>query len=190
MALLLNDLTDILLKVIRLISFYAPVGFFGFFASLVATHGSDFVSNYARAIGIYYIVSVIYLLISSPLYARFGGGEGAAKVMFRHIFRPAATAFGTCSSVATIPVNMEVSKETGSLPFLASLGATCLPRHWPRFLPTSHILPPTLLSCLAFNKDPCDHAGTMEAHLPRVFRYERNHSQDLDISWGPSACLS
>ena len=38
-ALLLNDLTDILLKVIKLISYYAPVGFFGFFASLVATHG-------------------------------------------------------------------------------------------------------------------------------------------------------
>ena len=56
-ALLLNDLTDILLKVIKLISYYAPVGFFGFFASLVATHGSDFVSNYARAIGIYYVVS-------------------------------------------------------------------------------------------------------------------------------------
>ena len=112
-ALLLNDLTDILLKVIKLISYYAPVGFFGFFASLVATHGSDFVTNYARAIGIYYVVSVIYLLISSPLYARFGGGKGAAKVMFRHLFRPAATAFGTCSSVATIPVNMEVSEETG-----------------------------------------------------------------------------
>ena len=112
-ALLLNDLTEILLKVIKLISYYAPIGFFGFFASLVATHGSDFVSNYARAIGIYYVVSVIYLLVSSPLYARFGGGKGAAKVMFQHLFRPAATAFGTCSSVATIPVNMEVSEETG-----------------------------------------------------------------------------
>ena len=110
---LLNDLTDILLKVIKLISYYAPVGFFGFFASLVATHGSDFVSNYARAIGIYYVVSVIYLLISSPLYARFGGGKGAAKAMFSKLFRPAAMSFGTCSSVATIPVNMEVSEDTG-----------------------------------------------------------------------------
>ena len=112
-AILLNDLTDILMKVIKLISYYAPIGFFGFFASLVATHGSDFVSNYARVIAIYYVVSVVYLLVSSPLYARFGGGKGAAKEMFRHMFRPAATAFGTCSSVATIPVNMEVSKETG-----------------------------------------------------------------------------
>ena len=48
-----------------------------------------------------------------PLYARFGGGKGAVKVMFQHLFRPAAVAFGTCSSVATIPTNMEVSEETG-----------------------------------------------------------------------------
>ena len=112
-AKLLEDITGCIMKTVKLITFYAPIGFFGFFASLVATHGSDFVSNYARAIGIYYVVSVIYLLISSPLYARFGGGKGAAKVMFRHLFRPAATAFGTCSSVATIPVNMEVSEDTG-----------------------------------------------------------------------------
>ena len=112
-ALLLNDLTEILMKVIKIISCYAPIGFFGFFASLVATHGSDFVSNYARAIVLYYAVCFIYLLASSPLYARFGGGKGAAKVMFSKLFRPAATAFGTCSSVATIPTNMEVCEETG-----------------------------------------------------------------------------
>ena len=33
--------------------------------------------------------------------------------MFKHLFRPAAVAFGTCSSVATIPTNMEVSEDTG-----------------------------------------------------------------------------
>ena len=112
-AQMLSDLTEVLMKVIKLISYYAPIGFFGFFASLVATHGSDFVSNYARAIIIYYIVAFVYMFASSPVYARFGGGKGAAKQMFRHLFRPAATAFGTCSSVATIPVNMEESEETG-----------------------------------------------------------------------------
>ncbi len=109
----LEDVTNVLMKVVKLITYYAPVGFFGFFASLVATHGSDFVSNYARAIIIYYVVSFAYMFLSSPVYARFGGGKGAAKLMFSHLFRPAATAFGTCSSVATIPVNMEESEATG-----------------------------------------------------------------------------
>ena len=112
-AKLLSDLTNVLMKVIKIITYYAPIGFFGFFASLVATHGSDFVGSYAKAIILYYVVSFAYFLISSPIYARFGGGKGAAKLMFSKLFRPAATAFGTCSSVATIPTNMEVSEETG-----------------------------------------------------------------------------
>ena len=48
-----------------------------------------------------------------PLYARFGGGKGAVKVMFKHLFKPAAVSFGTCSSVATIPTNIEAAEETG-----------------------------------------------------------------------------
>ena len=112
-AKLLNDLTNVLMKVIKIVTYYAPIGFFGFFASLVATHGSDFVGSYAKAIILYYVVSFAYMFISSPLYARFGGGEGAGKLMFSKLFRPAATAFGTCSSVATIPTNMEVADETG-----------------------------------------------------------------------------
>ncbi len=110
---LLDEITQVLMKVIKLISYYAPIGFFGFFASLVAAHGADFVSSYARAIILYYVVAFAYMFLIFPLYARFGGGPGAVKVMFQHLFRPAAVAFGTCSSVATIPTNMEVSEGTG-----------------------------------------------------------------------------
>ena len=112
-AKLLEEITNVLMKVIKLISYYAPIGFFGFFAALVAAHGADFVSSYARAIILYYVVAFAYMFICFPLYARFGGGKGAVKVMFQHLFRPAAVAFGTCSSVATIPTNMEVSEDTG-----------------------------------------------------------------------------
>jgi len=112
-AKLLADLNRALMNVVKIITYYAPIGFFGFFASLVATHGADFVSNYARAVIMYYVVSFAYFFLSSPVYAWFGGGKGAAKIMFKHLFRPAATSFGTCSSVATIPTNMEVSRETG-----------------------------------------------------------------------------
>ena len=33
--------------------------------------------------------------------------------MLKHIFKPAAVSFGTCSSVATIPTNLEAADETG-----------------------------------------------------------------------------
>lgn len=112
-AALLADITNCIMKTVKIITYYAPIGFFGFFASLVATHGKDFVTNYARAIIVYYVVSIAYMFIFFPIYARFGGGKGAVKVMFSHLLRPAAVSFGTCSSVATIPTNMEVAEETG-----------------------------------------------------------------------------
>ena len=109
----LKDITNCIMKTVKIITYYAPIGFFGFFAYLVAYYGPQIISDYTRALVIYYVVSFVYFFASSPIYANFGGGEGAAKVMFKHVFRPAAVSFGTCSSVATIPTNMEVAEETG-----------------------------------------------------------------------------
>ncbi|MEA5151536.1 MAG: dicarboxylate/amino acid:cation symporter [Oscillospiraceae bacterium] len=112
-AKLLDDVTNVIMKVVKLITYYAPIGFFGFFAYLVATYGPELIGDYSRTLIIYYVMCFAYMLISSPIYARFGGGKGAVKVMFSHLFAPAATAFGTCSSVATIPTNMEAAADTG-----------------------------------------------------------------------------
>ena len=112
-AKLLEDVTNCIMKTFKIITYYAPIGFLGFFAYLIAYHGSDLIGDYGRALVIYYVLSFVYMFISFPLYARFGGGKGAAKAMFSKLFRPAAMSFGTCSSVATIPTNMEVAEETG-----------------------------------------------------------------------------
>lgn len=112
-AKLLDNLTVCLMNVVKIITYYAPIGFFGFFASLVATYGPDLIGDYSRTLIVYYVLSFVYMFVFFPIYARFGGGKGAVKVMWKHLFRPAAVSFGTCSSVATIPTNMEVCEETG-----------------------------------------------------------------------------
>ena len=112
-AQLLADITNCIMKVVKLISYYAPIGFFGFFAYLVATYGPELIGDYGRTLIIYYILSFAYMFAFFPLYARFGGGKGAIRMMFRKLFKPAAVSFGTCSSVATIPTNMEAAEETG-----------------------------------------------------------------------------
>ena len=112
-AALLEDLNGCLMKVVKIITYYAPIGFFGFFAYLVASYGPELIGDYGRTLVIYYVLCFAYMFIFFPIYARFGGGKGAAKVMFSKLFRPAAVSFGTCSSVATIPTNMEVAEETG-----------------------------------------------------------------------------
>ena len=112
-AKILKDLNECIMKTVKIITYYAPIGFFGFFANLVATYGPELIGDYSRTLIIYYILCFVYMFLAFPVYARIGGGKGAAKVMFKHLFKPAAVSFGTCSSVATIPTNLEEADETG-----------------------------------------------------------------------------
>ena len=109
----LADITECIMKMVKIVTYYAPVGFFGFFASLVATYGPELIGDYSRTLILYYVLCFVYMFVFFPIYARFGGGKGAVKVMFQHLFKPAAVSFGTCSSDATIPTNMEAAEETG-----------------------------------------------------------------------------
>ena len=109
----LANTTDVMMNMVKIISYYAPIGFFGFFAYLVATYGPELIGDYSKTLIIYYLVCFLYMFIFFPIYARFGGGKGGIKVMFQNLLKPAAVSFGTCSSVATIPTNMEASEKAG-----------------------------------------------------------------------------
>ena len=113
MGRLLANLNDIIMKFVGIIMLVAPIGLGAYFANLVATYGSQIATDYARALVVYYPLCFIYIFVAFPLFAWFGGGKGAVKEMFRHIAKPAITSLGTCSSVATIPTNMEEAEATG-----------------------------------------------------------------------------
>ncbi len=112
-AKLLTDLTNVMLKLVKIVTYYAPVAFFAIFANLVADYGPQITESYGRALLVYYPLCFIYLFTAFPLFAWFGGGKGAVRTMFRHIVKPAVVSLGTCSSVATIPTNMEEADATG-----------------------------------------------------------------------------
>ena len=109
----LDDLAAVMLNFVKIVSYYAPIAFFGFFADLVATYGPQITTNYARAMAAYYPLCAIYVITAFPLFAFIGGGKEGVRQMFRHILKPAMVSLGTCSSVATIPTNMEAAKDTG-----------------------------------------------------------------------------
>ena len=109
----LSGLTDVMMKFVNIVTYYAPIAFFAIFADLVATYGSSVAEGYGRAMIVYYPLCFIYIFTAFPLFAWFGGGKGAVKLMFSHIARPAVVSLGTCSSVATIPTNIEEADETG-----------------------------------------------------------------------------
>ena len=109
----LEDLTNVMLKFVKIVTYYAPIAFFAIFADLVATYGSEVITNYGRAMLVYYPLCFVYIFTAWPLFAWFGGGRRGVPTMFRHIAKPAIVSLGTCSSVATIPTNMEEAADTG-----------------------------------------------------------------------------
>ena len=109
----LNALSDVMMKFVKIITYYAPVAFFAIFADLMATYGPQMAGAYGRALAVYYPLCVVYVFTAFPLFAWFGGGKGAVKTMFAHITRPAVVSLGTCSSVATIPTNLDAAADTG-----------------------------------------------------------------------------
>ena len=109
----LEDLSGVMLKVVKIVTYYAPIAFFGIFADLVATYGPQITENYGRALLVYYPLCLVYVFTAFPLFAWFGGGRQGPRVMLRHIAKPAIVSLGTCSSVATIPANMEEAADTG-----------------------------------------------------------------------------
>ena len=109
----LGSMTEVMLKFVKLITWYAPVAFFAIFANLVADYGPQIAGAYGRALAVYYPLCLVYVITAFPLFARFGGGQRGPGTMLRHIGRPAIVSLGTCSSVATIPTNLDVAEKTG-----------------------------------------------------------------------------
>lgn len=109
----LAALSEVMLKFVQIITYYAPVAFFAIFADLIARYGSEVVTGYSRAMIVYYPLCFIYIFTAFPLFAWFGGGKQGVKTMFQHILKPAVVSLGTCSSVATIPTNLEEAEATG-----------------------------------------------------------------------------
>ena len=109
----LVSLTAVMLKLVNIVTYYAPVAFFAIFADLVASYGPQITEAYARALGLYYPVCFIYIFTAFPVMAWIGAGFEGVKAMFAHIWKPAIVSLGTCSSIATIPTNMEAAADTG-----------------------------------------------------------------------------
>lgn len=49
-AKILANVTDCILNMMKIVTYYAPIGFLGFFASLVAAYGPDLIGQYSRTL--------------------------------------------------------------------------------------------------------------------------------------------
>ena len=109
----LASANSVMMKLIDLIMYYAPVGLCAYFAYLVGVFGPELLGSYARAMAIYYPTAVAYYFLAFSLYAFVAGGGWGIKKFWTNIIPPSLTALATGSSMATIPSNLQAADRIG-----------------------------------------------------------------------------
>lgn len=107
----LNALSDVFMKFISLIMYYAPIGLGAYFAALIGEFGPNLLGSYARAMIIYYPLCILYFIVAFTVYAWVAGGKPVISLMWKNIINPAVTSLATQSSIATLPVNLDAAKK-------------------------------------------------------------------------------
>ena len=110
---LLISANEVVQNIVKIIMYYAPIGLACYFAALIGTFGASIAVGYLKTFVIYTIVSILYYLIIYSIYAFVAGGKKGIRLYWKNVLPATATALGTCSSAASIPVNIECSKKIG-----------------------------------------------------------------------------
>ena len=104
---------EVMGNIVKIIMLYAPIGLGCYMASFVGTFGGTIVGGYVRTFIIYLVVSLLYFFVMYTVFAFIGGGKKGVKNFWKSVLPSAATAIGTCSSAACIPVNIQTCKNIG-----------------------------------------------------------------------------
>ena len=105
---------DVMMKVVGYIMFYAPVGLGAYFAYLTGVFGSQLLGTYGRVVVLYYPLALFYFFAGFSVYAWLAAGAAGLRTFWRNIIPVSLTAWGTGSSVATVPVNLDAARRIGT----------------------------------------------------------------------------
>ena len=104
---------EVINNVVKIIMYYAPIGLGCYFAALVGSFGETIVVGYLKTFVIYTVVAIAFYFIIYTIYAFIAGGKRGVKVFWKNVLPSTVTSLATCSSAASIPVNIECSKKMG-----------------------------------------------------------------------------
>ena len=109
----LESANEVMQNIVKITMYYAPIGLGCYFAALIGTFGASIAVGYLKTFIIYTIVAFAFYFIMYTLYAFIAGGKKGVKDYWRNVVPSTITALATCSSAASIPVNIEGSKKVG-----------------------------------------------------------------------------
>jgi len=108
---ILDVLSKTILKFVKIVMYYAPIGVCAYFAVLINSFGNQLIESYVKSLVIYLIATILYFLIFYTLYSYLGKGKNGVKLFYKNIFPSFTTSLATQSSLASLPTNMETSKK-------------------------------------------------------------------------------
>lgn len=103
----------VMMKVINIIMMAAPIGLGCYFANVIGELGSQLLSGYLRVTILYLILTAVIYFGLFTLYAFIAGGKDGIKAFWSNAVSPTVTSLATCSSAASIPVNLDATKKMG-----------------------------------------------------------------------------
>ncbi|MGN1358092.1 MAG: dicarboxylate/amino acid:cation symporter [Bacilli bacterium] len=109
----IESATDVLMNFIKIIMYYAPIGLGCYFAALVGTFGSQIAVGYFKTFIVYLVVSILFYFVVYTIYAYISAGMVGVKKFWKNIIPSTLTSLATCSSAASMPVNIECTKNIG-----------------------------------------------------------------------------
>jgi Na+/H+-dicarboxylate symporter len=109
----LTSASDVMMKLISFIMYYAPIGLCAYFAYLVGVFGPELLGAYMRAMILYYPTAILYFFIAFTIYAFIAAKQEGVRRFWSNIIPASLTALATGSSMATIPANLEAANKTG-----------------------------------------------------------------------------
>ena len=110
---ILESLNEVIMKLVGIIMYYAPIGLGCYIAALVGTFGSSIAVGYLKTFVVYAIVAVLYFIIVYTIYAYIAGRKEGVKRFWKNIIPAMVTSLATCSSAASIPTNSMCAKKMG-----------------------------------------------------------------------------
>lgn len=104
---------EIVANIVKIIMYFAPIGLGCYFASLVGSFGASIAVGYLKTFVVYTIVAIAFYFIVYTIYAFIAGGKKGVSAFWKNAIPSTLTALATCSSAASIPVNVECAKKMG-----------------------------------------------------------------------------
>lgn len=109
----IESATEVLLNFIKIIMYYAPIGLGCYFAAMVGTFGGSIAVGYIKTFVVYLLTSVFFYFVIYTIFAYISAGKLGVKRFWSSILPSTLTSLATCSSAASMPVNIECTKKIG-----------------------------------------------------------------------------